>query len=214
MVDRMATGKRSPSVVVDGLAMDQWSLLRDSLTSASDRRYNIDDRATFAWVPTLTSVSRQSIFAGEPPVYFADSIATTQKEPNLWKKFWEDRGYAKRAVGYLCYRSNEDDDDFNSRLSDLASDPAIQISGVVIGFVDQSMHGVVNGSYGLHSAVKAWAATKSFKRSIDILLDNDFEIFVTADHGNVEARGIGKPNVGVTAEERGERVHIFSGRKT
>jgi hypothetical protein len=206
-------GKKVALVVVDGLALDQWSLLRDSLTSASDRRYNIDDRATFAWVPTLTSVSRQSIFAGEPPVYFADSITTTQKEPNLWKKFWEDRGYAKRAVGYLCYRSNEDDDDFNNRLNELASDPAIQISGVVIGFVDQSMHGVVNGSYGLHSAVKAWAATKSFKRSIDILLDNDFEIFVTADHGNVEARGIGKPNVGVTAEERGERVHIFFDEK-
>ena len=32
---------------------------------------------------------------------------------------------------------------------------------------------------------------------------------LTADHGNVEGIGIGKPNVGVTADERGERVHVF-----
>lgn len=203
-------GRKAALVVIDGLALNQWSLLRESLTSANDRRYHIDDRATFAWIPTLTSVSRQAIFSGEQPVYFADSITTTQKEPNLWGKFWEDRGYPKRGVGYMCYRSNEDDHEFNNRLMQLVGNPAIQIVGAVIGFVDQSMHGVVNGSYGLHSAVKSWAATQSFKKSIDILLDDDFEVFVTADHGNVEARGIGKPNVGLTAEERGERVHIFT----
>jgi hypothetical protein len=30
-------------------------------------------------------------------------------------------------------------------------------------------------------------------------------VILTADHGNVEGVGIGKPNVGVTADERGER---------
>jgi hypothetical protein len=42
------------------------------------------------------------------------------------------------------------------------------------------------------------------------LLDRGFEIILTADHGNVEGLGIGKPNVGATGNERGERVHVFS----
>lgn len=32
---------------------------------------------------------------------------------------------------------------------------------------------------------------------------------LTADHGNVEARGIGKPDLGAVVDERGERVHVF-----
>jgi hypothetical protein len=34
-------------------------------------------------------------------------------------------------------------------------------------------------------------------------------VVLTADHGNVGGLGIGKPNVGVIADERGERVHVF-----
>ena len=33
---------------------------------------------------------------------------------------------------------------------------------------------------------------------------------ITADHGNVEATGFGKPNVGAVADARGERVHVFA----
>jgi hypothetical protein len=42
------------------------------------------------------------------------------------------------------------------------------------------------------------------------MLERGFEVILTADHGNAEGTGIGKPNVGATADERGERVHVFS----
>src|SRR5690606_40979655 len=35
------------------------------------------ESAIFAWIPTLTSVSRQSIFSGKPPLYFPSSINST-----------------------------------------------------------------------------------------------------------------------------------------
>jgi len=41
------------------------------------------------------------------------------------------------------------------------------------------------------------------------LLDSDFHVYVTADHGNVEAVGVGRPNQGVIAETRGERVRAY-----
>jgi hypothetical protein len=57
-------------------------------------------------------------------------------------------------------------------------------------------------SLTVSQAVAAW-------RLLDTLLQRGFEVVLTADHGNVEGIGIGKPNVGATAEERGERVHVF-----
>ena len=54
------------------------------------------ESATFAWIPTLTSVSRQSIFSGKPPLYFPSSINSTNSEERLWKQFWE--GYRRIAT--------------------------------------------------------------------------------------------------------------------
>ena len=56
-------------VVVDGLALDQWIVLRDVLAEQRPR-LRFREGAVFAWVPTITSVSRQAIFAGKPPFYF------------------------------------------------------------------------------------------------------------------------------------------------
>src|SRR5262249_9351593 len=70
--------------------------------------------------------------------------------------------------------------------------------------------GMVTGTDGMHALVRHWAQRGSLWRLVDALLDRGFEVALTADHGNVEAVGIGKPNVGATADERGERVHVFS----
>ena len=55
-------------LVLDGLACDQWLLLRRHL-EASDAKWRFQETTAFAWVPTVTSVTRQTIFAGEAPFY-------------------------------------------------------------------------------------------------------------------------------------------------
>ena len=65
--------RKAALVVVDGIALDQWLVLRDVLaTQRPDLRFRED--AAFAWVPTITSISRQAIFAGKPPLHFPGSI--------------------------------------------------------------------------------------------------------------------------------------------
>jgi hypothetical protein len=194
-------------VVVDGLALDQWALLRDGVTQ--DVQSTIDEAAVFAWVPTLTAVSRQSIFAGDPPFYFAGSISTTQKEEQLWRRFWEDHGAERNEVSYLCQRQQEDDGQYLARVVEAAEHPVCRVLGVVLGTIDATLHGTVLGTGGLHASVRHWADVGSLRKVVGTLLRNGFEVCLTADHGNIEARGIGKPNVGAVADERGERVHIF-----
>ena len=101
-----ATTKRVALLVMDGLALSQWTLLR---TQLAGRKHRVSEHALFAWVPTLTSVSRQSIFAGEPPFYFSTSLDTTHKEEAHWRRFWEDRDASRAEVAYICQKKQEPD---------------------------------------------------------------------------------------------------------
>jgi PglZ domain len=193
-------------VIIDGLAMDQWAVVRQEMPH---RKWVTEEFGTFAWVPTLTSVSRQSIFAGDPPFFFRQSLDTTRKEEQHWSRFWEDRGLRKGDAVYACQGTLEDDDAFIARVSGKLNEPRCRVAGIVIGTIDQMLHGIVTGADGMHAGVRHWAKRGSLWRLLDTLLDRDFEVVVTADHGNVEGIGIGKPNVGATADERGERVHVF-----
>jgi hypothetical protein len=202
----LASQERRALIVVDGLSLDQWIALRQESPS---RRWSTDDFALFAWVPTLTSVSRQAIFAADPPFFFAPSIETTGKEELHWTRFWEDQGLKKTEVAYLCQKSQEEDDVYLERVREQAQQPRCRVLAVVVGTVDQMLHGVVTGTDGLHASLRHWAQRGALSKLIDMLLDSGFDVSLTADHGNVEGHGLGKPNVGATAEQRGERVHVF-----
>jgi hypothetical protein len=197
-------------LVIDGLAMDQWAVLRQQMRNG--RSWVAEESGLFAWIPTLTSVSRQSIFAGDPPFFFATSLDTTRKEEQHWKRFWEDRGLRQDAVAYVCQGVQEIDQTFIARVQDRIDRPRCSVLGIVMGTIDQMLHGVVTGTDGLHASVRHWGQRGVLRNLIEILLARGFEIALTADHGNVEGIGMGKPNVGVTAEERGERVHVFRDR--
>lgn len=199
--------KRVALIVMDGLALSQWTLLRAQLAKP---RHRVSEHAIFAWVPTLTSVSRQSIFAGEPPFYFSASLRTTAKEEAHWRRFWEDRDASRAEVAYVCQRSQEPDDALITRVKEAASHPRCRVLGIVVGMVDQMMHGAVTGAEGFYAQVRHWSETGAFQHLVDELLDVGYDVIITADHGNVEAIGFGKPNVGAVADARGERVHVFA----
>lgn len=75
-------------VVLDGMSFVQWMQIRDALKA----NFNFEQQGVFAWLPTITSVSRQAIFCGERPVYYSASINTTSKEERHWQLFWENHG--------------------------------------------------------------------------------------------------------------------------
>ncbi len=213
-----SAGSGSPSkhamIVIDGLALDQWVVLRNGLAQTLGGTAQIEEDGTFAWVPTITSVSRQSIFAGKMPYEFASSINTTSTEPAQWKRFWEDKGAKRIEIGYVKEGKGQKDEDFHTAVMVEAENPKMRMLGIVIGKVDASMHGEVQGTRGLHAMVKEWAKEGGIARLLNSLLDLGFQLTITADHGNIDGTGIGKPNAGVIANTRGERAHIFNDANT
>ena len=140
-------------LVLDGLAFDQWLLLRKSL-EAGDQAWRFQESTAFAWVPTLTSVTRQSIFAGEPPLYFPESIETTSKERTHWQRFWEDHGVQRSGVEMVTNLDGPADPKLEWRLAN----PRLSVLGIVWNKVDDIMHGMQMQTAGMHSQVRLWAS--------------------------------------------------------
>ena len=76
--------------------------------------------------------------------------------------------------------------------------------------IDKIMHGMELGTAGMHNQVRQWVGEQFMAGLIDSLFDNSFEVFLTSDHGNIEAEGYGRPTEGAIADLRGERARIYS----
>lgn len=200
-----STSTKVAILVVDGLSLNQWIVLRDALgLQRTDITPN--DKAVFAWIPTITSVSRQSIFSGKAPFYFPSSINTTSREPSLWARFWTEQGLKQEQIGYM---KNLGDADTLTMVEQEVSDPRLRVVGIVINKIDDIMHGMHLGMRGMHNQVKLWATAGVLARLLDLLDDYGFSVFLTSDHGNIEAEGIGRLTEGSVADIRGQRVRVY-----
>ena len=192
-------------LLVDGLALDQWIVLREVL-SEQDSSLRFRENAVFAWIPTITSVSRQAAFAGKPPIFFPASIHTTDKEPALWTQFWVDQGLNANEVAYAKGLGEGDLD----KVSELISRPKLRVVGLVIDKVDQILHGMALGAAGMHNQVRQWARQGFMRDLLGLLHERRFQVYLASDHGNIEAKGAGRPAEGAAADLRGERVRVYS----
>lgn len=193
-------------VVIDGLAMDQWFVIKEQLIGDDDGRYRSSENGVFAWLPTLTSVSRQALFAGRAPMYFPASIKGTEKEASLWSRFWRDCGLHRAQIAYAKLKGHLDEIE---ELETVAASGQVKALGIVVGKVDKILHGMTLGAAGMHNQISQWAEGGFPEALFDLLLAQGFSVFVTSDHGNIEARGCGRPNEGAVSEMKGERVRIL-----
>lgn len=202
---RRASGEAKVALLVfDGLAFDQWVQIRERLI-ASTKRFVFEESTSFAWLPTVTSVSRQALFSGLKPREFDDSIDRTDKEETLWKTFWQNEGVNPNEVVYRrALRQVAQLDELEAVLTDRRP----KVLGLVIDEVDDRLH-KERSKKDVALWIGNWLNTGFVDRLFSLLLDRGYHIYLTADHGNVESTGVGRPNQGVIAETRGERVRVY-----
>lgn len=202
---RRASGEAKVALLVfDGLAFDQWVQIRERLI-ASKKPFAFDEGTSFAWLPTVTSVSRQALFSGLKPREFDDSIDRTNKEESLWKLFWQNEGVNPNEVMYR--RALRLIGQLDALETDLV-DRQPKILGLVIDEVDDRLH-KERFKKDVAMWIDNWLETGFVDRLLSLLLNQGYHIYLTADHGNVDATGVGRPNQGVIAETRGERVRVY-----
>jgi len=189
-------------IVIDGLALNQWITLRDSLP---DNNLRFIENALFAWIPTLTTVSRQALFSGKNPYEFEESINTTSKEESYWLLFWENNGLEKENVLYLKGMDSKKTQELEKTIIPHKT----KIAGLIVNKIDNIMHGMEMGMEGFHNQITIFGKNDILGNLIDKLLISGFDIWITSDHGNTECSGRGQPKEASIAKTRGERVRVY-----
>lgn len=198
------TDKKLAIIVLDGMSFTQWNIIKKTLLKKS---WSFEEDAVFAWVPSLTSVSRQAIFSGLEPHLFADTISTTRKEKILWSSFWKNEGLSERNIAYEKSLGLKT---YNKELLAYRHSPSIRVYGAVIDVIDQFMHGAIQGNQTVFSELITWLNSNYLHKMMSDLIEEGFEVYLTSDHGNVECYGMGRIQEGVTVDSKGERVRIYS----
>jgi len=191
-------------IVLDGMNFTQWSQIKQSFFKHD---FQVEEDGIFAWVPTLTSVSRQAIFSGKMPMMFSDSIHTTNKEEKLWKTFWEDRGIPKQKVSYQRALGQGT---FDINHIEAITKRNTKVAGLVVDTVDELTHGAIQGHKGMAAELDVWLQNGYLLELINSLYEAGFTVFITSDHGNTECKGIGRISDGVFVKTKGERVRIYN----
>ena len=190
-------------IVMDGMSYDQWLCIKAELDL---KTYETSEDTLCAWIPTLTSISRQSIFNASVPYYFAQHIGSTVKEPNNWQRYWEDNGVPSQSIHYLRIDGTGD---IGAELEKQVNLRSALVIGLVLNVIDDIMHGMNLGSAGMHSQIKHWVKQGYFGSLLQILIDHGYTVWITSDHGNLECEGIGNIQDGSLSETKASRVRIY-----
>lgn len=191
-------------LVLDGLSFVQWQQV-GSFLKKND--FSFEESGLFSWVPTLTSVSRQAIFSGNIPMKFGNSIRTTATEEKQWKDFWINQGIAKQYIGYQKSLGLEP---YNREEILPFKRSSLKIYGAVIDTVDELMHGERQGDEGLFRSLDLWLKRGYLVELLNDLIVSGYTVYLTSDHGNTVAKGIGRISEGVLVNQKGERVRVYN----
>lgn len=190
-------------IVIDGMALDDWLLARSYIDLNS---WHCREKVLAAYIPTITSFSRQALLSGKRPIEFPERLETTHGEHKLWTMFWEERGLTPHEIGY--WRGVQWDEHHNIQ-EELMGAP-YRLIAVVIESFDKILHRS-DDPISLHAQWKATLEHHNYIKKWLDMLGMFFDIIViTSDHGHVEGIGAGDIALGKVAEMRALRARVFS----
>lgn len=190
-------------IILDGMSYMQWKIIEQHIQNKGF--FTDDEVGVFAWVPTLTPVSRQAIFSGEMPLSFHSYIHRTSAEERLWKSFWEKQGVLKQYVAFQKGLGKG----YNKEQIPALNRDSVKAFGAVIDIIDQISHSAVLGRQSITSELNIWLKSNYLIDFLNDLIDANYTVYITSDHGNTTSTGIGRYSEGVLVEQRGERVRIY-----
>jgi len=194
-------------LVLDGMALADWAWV-GSTWRARHPNWCFGEHLLLAQIPTITAVSRQALVGGLRPADFTATLDTSRAEPKRWADFWAREGLSADACPHVhlaLERTGPPPEVDSARTRALC---------LTYSKIDDMVHDATLGMRGFRASLGVWLEEHSRKLEglIDGLLDRRFVVYVTSDHGHVQARGFGQPAEGLTVDTRGRRARVYSDR--
>jgi len=197
--------KKIALIVIDCLSLDQWLTIKNWLNKNTPRKFLFNERTVFAAIPTLTSISRQSIFSGKEPI-FIEEYLESPKEEQLWKTYWKEKNITASLVKALKLTSHED--------VEIALEKATTTAiGIIVSWLDETVHRSTLDRAALTSQLEKWIEHKHLTELLKGLMEKGYSVYIASDHGNVESIGQGTIRQGSLVEQPGSRVRIYTSEK-
>ena len=155
-------------IVIDGLAYWQYELLNKVLP------INKTESVISSWLPSITQLSRQAIFRGSAPKndYKQGSVS----ESKLWEEYWKSKKVSSHKIRYCHNKVNLEN------LRDITK------FAIVLTDLDERMHNSTDYK-DLLWFTQRWIEDSGIVGMVEKLQKEGFTIFLTTDHGNIQARG-------------------------
>ncbi|MCF6096368.1 BREX-3 system phosphatase PglZ [Thermovorax subterraneus] len=191
-------------IVFDGMSEFNWCIIKNFL---KERSFLLEDKACFAWIPTITSVSRQALFSGEIPVNFKDTLFSTDYDEKRFKKFYVEHGYKESEVAYLRGIKTFKEE---ALLESLRS--GTKIIGVVADIIDIYGHQEFFDYKGFYQRIEVFLKNGFLAEFLEEAGKSSYEIFITSDHGNISTVGQGSVKEGVVLDTLSNRIAVYQAK--
>lgn len=183
--------KKPALIVMDGMSIVDWLIISETLKGVS-YKYN----STYAIIPTITPISRQSLLSGKLPIEFERPFSLVY-EKNMFIQKCRENGYKEAEIKY-------------NRGYDFEIDYMDKCICVIINDIDDLVHSQKQGNVGMYNDVKLLASSGKINELIKKLYKHNFDIYITSDHGHKETKAIGSPRgTGVELETKSKRTLIL-----
>jgi hypothetical protein len=199
-------------LILDGMALSDWMVV-GPVWRARHPAWRFEECLLLAQIPTITSVSRQALVSGRRPADFAATLGTNRIESRQWAAFWARAGLSAEACPHAHLALERDELPLEV---DSAHTRALCL---IENRIDDMVHDATLGTTSFQASLRVWledygrrSSCRGLETLIADLLARGFTIYLTSDHGHVEAHGFGQPSEGLTVDTRGKRARIYSDR--
>ncbi|NLW11229.1 MAG: BREX-3 system phosphatase PglZ [Clostridiaceae bacterium] len=185
--------KKPAIIVIDGMSFVDWQLIRESF---ADAPWSVNINAVFSFIPTITSIARQSLFSGAIPARNVKPFSLIEEEKQ-WRHYWTERGLRDNEI-------------FFGKTETPEISEKVKAAGIVVNFIDDLVHRQLQGTTGMAVDIVTWLKNGTLRSMIDNLLSSGFDVYITADHGHAEATGMGRfTKPGLLTEDASRRAVIY-----
>ena len=201
--------ERLALICFDGLALDQWHLLKTFLQE-QDNGLTFTENQAFALAPSITPISRQALFSGRRPDSFADSWSKTDRDAERWLNFWVHREIPKQRIAYLPVKAG--DSSMSSVVETIDSNN--KRLGILVNLFDDALHAIKGmpleaDKRVLYSTLNGHLSNSFIGDLFIRLLEGGYRVFLASDHGNTCGKGTGVLPPKAFIETYARRVAIF-----
>lgn len=181
-------------ICFDCMGYSEWVVIKNYLLKNSNINKVIIENYSLSMIPSITEFSRKSIFEGEVPL--------NSKSPT------EEKGFKKYLAENRGLKFEEIMFERASRISQ-KNFLGYQAVGIIYTFIDELAHSAMSKNMMLLN-IEEYLKSSSLIKVIDELLDDNFEIYICSDHGNINCLGNGINLSKWLVNSKGTRAAIYS----